>query len=334
MKTIKILVIILVVAIVGALVWAAFLPSDVKIEEKTVIKAPISKVFNQVNNFHNWQNWAPWQDSVYHTKYEGSQMGVGARMLWTDKKEGRSVQTITKSILNKEIVTELQFNKDSKPAKAYFYFTKLPSGTEVRWVMKLDDLSYPLGRFVGYMIEKGASYNFAKGLKKMKQYVETNKNKPDYDGYSIHKDKINIRFFLSSIDSAQMNFMKDKIGKDFAKILNTLTLAKIKPQGYPMVQWIRYSPKGISKYRCLIQTKKKQQSSGDIKTYTIPEGNFVWVKYIGPYSKSAIAWENINKYIKNNNLTVAGAPFEEYIIGPSNSADSSKWITNIYFPVK
>jgi effector-binding domain-containing protein len=334
MNTVKILLSIILVAIIGSLTWAFFLPADVHIEEKTTIDAPMENVFNQVNNFHNWKNWAPWQDTVYHTKFEGPQQGVGARMLWTDEKEGRSVQTITESKYGEEIVTELVFGKDENPAKAIFKFKETSNGVEVSWIMDVNNLSYPFGRFVGFMINKGASHNFKKGVEKMKEYVEANINTPYYDGYTINEDERATKYYIAYSDSGKMEELQSKIANAYSVIMKTMSENKITPKAYPIVEWNNFDPQGISSFTALMETGKDYKINGDAHSYTIPEGKFVWVKYIGPYEQSDIAWNNLDKYIKDNKLEMRGDPFEEYITDPGTEADSTKWITNIYFPVK
>jgi len=334
MNTIKIIFTILLVAIIGVLTWAFFLPADVHIEEKTTIDAPMEKVFNQVNNLHNWKNWAPWQDTVYHTKFEGEQEGVGAKMLWTDEKEGRSVQTIVESLYGEKVVTELVFGKDENPAKSVFNFNQTDAGVEVSWIMDVKNLSYPFGRFVGYMIKKGASHNFKKGVEIMKEYVEANKNVPDYSGFEIMDENRAASYYLAYSDSASMDELQPKIANAYSMILKTMSENNITPKSYPIVEWNKFVPNGVSRFTALMATGKDYNIQGDVHSYTIPQGRFIWVKYVGSYEKSAIAWNNLDKFVENNKLEMNGDPFEEYINDPSTEPDSSKLITNIYFPVK
>jgi hypothetical protein len=42
----------------------------------------------------------------------------------------------------------------------------------------------------------------------------------------------------------------------------------------------------------------------------------------------------LDKYIEDKGYTMNGAPFEQYITDPGMESDTSKWQTNIYFPVK
>ncbi len=335
MNVIKILVIILGTIILGALAWAITLPSNIHIERNVEIQAPVETVFKQVNNFHNWKNWAPYQDSTLFTKFEGPHKGLGSKILWTDKKEGRGENKIIESIPNSKVVTVLTFNKDNK-AQSTFSFHKIDNDKcNVIWSMDLNDLSFPFGRYVGFMIKKGADYNFNKALIKLKQFVEKNKNAPDYKGYNIYDENIKTKYFISILDSSTIKNMKSAISKDFEKVLKIMTKNKIAPKPYPTVEWNTYNPNGISQFRCLMPINNFNKDARNIKAfYEIAEGRTVWIKYIGSYEKSYIAWDLLDKYIKENNLKMNGAPYEEYILGPKSQPDSSKWITNIFFPVK
>ena len=42
----------------------------------------------------------------------------------------------------------------------------------------------------------------------------------------------------------------------------------------------------------------------------------------------------IVSYIKDNNLEMNGAPYEVYVTDPQDVPDPSKWITELYWPIK
>jgi effector-binding domain-containing protein len=334
MSSIKIILSILLAGILGSLIWALTLPANVHVEEKVIVNAPIEKVFSQVNNFHNWTNWSPYNDSVLHTKYEGSQEGVGAKMLWTDEKEGRSVQTIIISIPNEKVVTQLAFNDQKNEAQSHFHFKQVDQGVEVSWIMDVENLSFPFGRFVGYMIEKGAKHNFKKGLNKLKVYTEANISIPDYAGYTIHDEVLDAKNYLTIQDSGLSSELAGKMSSGFASLMKKMGELKITPKGYTATEWNGFNPEAISYFRCMIPVGNIKTIEGKIHTYTIASSRTIWIKYIGSYKKSGIAYETLDKYLEYKQLQMNGSPYEEYIVDPSTEKDSTKWITNIYFPVR
>jgi len=335
MNTVKILVTILVTAIVGTLIWALFLPSEVHISKSISIDSPVKRAFDQVNNFHNWQNWAPYQDSSYNARFDGNKEGVGAKMLWSDEKEGESINTIIESIPNEKVVTELAFN-EKKKAKSIFLFSEIDGKTEVTWKMDVNDLSFPFGRFVGFMIQKGAEHNFTLGLEALKTYVENNKNTPYYNGYTISDKIVEAKAYFALVNSSSMDVMKDKIDENFKLILTEMGKNNIAPIGYPIIEWNSYNPEAISNFRCMmgINNNVEIESISSGYLYQLPSRRVIWLKHQGAYEKSVAAWEALDQYVEENKLIMDGSPYEEYIVDPDTEPDTSKWITNIYFPIK
>ncbi|MCK5846843.1 MAG: SRPBCC family protein [Bacteroidales bacterium] len=334
MKTIRILTLILLGIIAATLIWAATLPSSYIVKETIEIEAPIEKVFSQVNNLRNWTYWSPWPDSIYHTKYVGNSEGIGAKMLWTDDKEGRGEQTILESINNSKVITELFFTEQGNSAKTEFQFFDTPAGTEVNWIMKGEDLSYPFGRFVGLVIKKGASHNFAIGLKQLKEYTESVKDQPDYLGYKIYDEVKEEQHFIAFIDSGNMDELKSKFRNNFDKINNKFKEIEKTPVGPAIAEWRAYNPEGSSTFACLLPLGGKLDISGNgLSYYNFPKRRVIWLTHSGSYSTSYKAWNTMDKYIKYNNLQKNGSPYEIYITGPMNEADTSLWVTNICFPV-
>ncbi len=335
MKTIKILTFILIGIIAAILIWAATLPSSYTINETIEIEAPIDKVFSQVNNLRNWSSWSPWTDSVYHTKYEGNSSGVGAKMLWTDDKEGRGVQSIIESIENKKIVTNLLFTNQGNSAITEFTFTEIPAGTIVNWSMEKSGLSYPFGRFVGLIIEKGAAFNFAIGLKQLKKHSEAIKDLPDYLGYRIYDEIKKEQHFIAYVSSGKTSELKTQFKNNYNLLANKLKEVNKEQTGPLVAEWRSYDPESNSAYACLIPIGGKLDFNNDgVSYYHFNERRIIWLTHSGSYETSYNAWNTLDKYIKFNNLQVSGDPYEVYITGPMNDADTNQWVTNICFPVE
>ena len=331
MKTVKILIFLLFGGLLAFLTWAYFLPANVHIEEKVKINSPTSIVFEQVNNLHNWKNWSLWNDSTLTTVFEGPESGLGAKLITLDPKEGKSVQTIIESQNQKLVVTKLVFNKENNEAKSYFYFETIGNETEVKWVMDVEDLSFPFGRFVGYMIKKGASINFAKGLNTMKTYLESNPIIQTESGYIIKDEMIDSKFYISYVDSGYINELSDKIQHSMGVLNENLNDLNIKSCGPSVVEWNSFNPDGISSFRSLLPIDTSMQEKPIF--YTIPKGRTIWLQHIGSYEASAAAWNALDLYMKNHQLEMRSSPYEEYLVSPEMESDTSRWITNIYFPV-
>jgi effector-binding domain-containing protein len=60
----------------------------------------------------------------------------------------------------------------------------------------------------------------------------------------------------------------------------------------------------------------------------------VKVTYLGAYESNNIAYEAAKNYIAEHKLEVTGEPWEEYENDPMEVKDPSKFITNVYWPIK
>jgi len=334
MKTIKILSLILIAIIVGLLIWAAVLPSELHIKESIHIKAPIGVVYNEINDLHNWNNWSSWKDSALSAKYEGAVKGVGARVIWTDKKEGTGTLTIIETESFNFIKTKMRMENSTKDAIMHFYFETKGDSVKVTWTRDITGLSYPFERFVGWMLEKGYKYNFKRSLESLRNYIEIQKAAPEYYGYEITENVYNGSQCLASNASATMANMAQEISTRFESIMKLANKHNLKPLGAPMVQWHSYHPEAESEFICMIPFELDSAiAAKNIYSMDFPKTKTIMVKYAGPYEGSYNAWMALDNYAVHHSLIVNGDPWEEYVIGPTNETDSTKWNTNIYFPI-
>lgn len=173
MKALKILGVVVLAIIVILLVVAAFLPSEVRIEKTTVMKAPAQEVFDQINCMKNWSAWSPWElaDPDMKSTYEGPECGEGSKHLWNGPKSGKGAQTITLSKPCSRIDTELDFYEGGK-AQAYWTFKEENGSTTVSWGFVSSDLKYPLDRLFGQMMKQMLQKSYIDGLNNLKALVE------------------------------------------------------------------------------------------------------------------------------------------------------------------
>jgi ribosome-associated toxin RatA of RatAB toxin-antitoxin module len=160
--------------IVLLLILAMFLPSSYRVERSTTINAPAEKVYNQVADFSNYMNWNPWtkmDPEAKNTVSENSK-GVGAVWSWEGKKVGKGSLTIEKAVENKSLETKLVFTAPRQDeGKGYWTFEETDGKTKVTWAME-GELGYPVGRFMGLMMEGMLGDSFEEGLTNIKEIVE------------------------------------------------------------------------------------------------------------------------------------------------------------------
>jgi len=75
-------------------------------------------------------------------------------------------------------------------------------------------------------------------------------------------------------------------------------------------------------------------SEGDVVESRLPGGRTLVTRHVGPYDKLHDAHMACLAYADENELTLNGAPWEVYFTDPDFEPDSSKWITEVCYPVE
>ncbi len=76
--------IVVAVAVIAILIFAASKPATYHVERSTTIAATPEKISPLVTDFHNWDQWSPWAklDPNMHVSYSGAPAGQGAIYEW------------------------------------------------------------------------------------------------------------------------------------------------------------------------------------------------------------------------------------------------------------
>jgi Polyketide cyclase / dehydrase and lipid transport. len=160
--------------VVIILVIALYLPNRYFYEKTVIIKKPCDIVVNQVANLHHYAEWNPWQQQHKNIQKEitGTPKTRGHCYAWEGKKVGKGSITI-RDIDNKHVFFQLEFIKPYKAqARDNWVFEEWGHGeTKVTW-QNFGDLSYPMGRIMGYIMNKPLDRQFNRGLKNLKTRCE------------------------------------------------------------------------------------------------------------------------------------------------------------------
>lgn len=168
-------ILIFILALVGLLlILAIFLPSSYRVERTATINASAGEIYSQVVDLNNYLKWNPWskmEPGAKNTISEKS-VGVGASWSWEGEIVGTGSLTIQKAEENKSVETKIVFTSPRQDeAKGIWSFEEADGKTIVTWAME-GELSYPIGRFMGLMMDGMMGKDFEKGLANIKEIVE------------------------------------------------------------------------------------------------------------------------------------------------------------------
>lgn len=166
---------ILLSLVVLALIAAAILPKDFKIEQSITIAKPKSEVFAYLKMMENGQKWEPWSkmDPSMTTELKGVDGTVGAVMSWSGNGEvGVGEKEIIAITENEKIDFELRFTKPMQAINKASLITEDAgeNQTKVTWMME-GRTPFPHNLLCNLMRGK-VNKDFATGLANLKAVFE------------------------------------------------------------------------------------------------------------------------------------------------------------------
>ncbi|TXI48645.1 MAG: polyketide cyclase [Lysobacter sp.] len=163
----KKILLVLVLAIAGVLIYAATKPDSFQVQRSATVAAPPEKVFALIDDFHRWGEWSPWEklDPAMKRSFGGPDRGVGATYAWEGNSDvGKGRMEIVESNAPGKLTIKLDFIEPFESGNTTeFVLTPKDGGTEVTWTMrgpspymtKLMDTVMSMDRMIGRDFETG-----------------------------------------------------------------------------------------------------------------------------------------------------------------------------------
>jgi len=337
MKFLKKLIIALLVIVILLLIVAVFLPSKRHVEESIYIKSPAKYVYEQVVKLKNWAKWSPFQegDTAMKVYYDGPTQGTGAIMKWESKKQGNGVMTIMETEPYKKIKTNVEFEGQGVSSSEWFFIEEGDS-TKVTWTLDIVNLKYPLGKLLGALMPGMIHKSFKQGLTSLKKVSEdyvTVMNTFKTSEITIKEMEKHYALYIK--DSSKCSEVDVIIGKLFGEVFQFIGMNMIECVSPPFVRYLVWDEK-TDKNVLEAGTFIKAPATGNerVKFQEIPAQKYARAIHTGAYETVYTTYTALEKYIKDNKLIQAGAPFEIYITDPEKEPDMTKWETEVLYPVK
>ncbi len=164
MKTIAI---IIAIAVLALLAFAATRSDNFRVERQINIKASPDRIFALISDFHRWSEWSPWEkiDPTMKRSFNGTANGEGAVYAWEGSgKAGAGRMEILSAPPSTKVQIKLDFIKPFEGHNtAEFTLNPLGTDTQVSWVMygpapfisKLMGIFFNMDKMIGADFETG-----------------------------------------------------------------------------------------------------------------------------------------------------------------------------------
>lgn len=341
MKAIKYIFILLLIFIVGGAIFFSLKDGNYTVTQSTVIDAPASVVYEQIEDFKSWKNWNLQFNENNETSVElGSQTkGVDAFYKFTDADiEGKiSITGIEENkVLRLERTCEQWFA--SSTSQESITLVKVENGTQVTWQMK--------GEFG--LVEKAFNTIFNKnrtinvddqyqqGLKNLSRVVIESMNV-----YATNVDGIietGGGYFLYMSASAKRENFQNLQSQMLQNITSYMERGRIESYGLPRIIYENRDPNADNLFFSVavpVQNKEITEIDSNVLYSYQEPGKAVKVTLNGAYDHLQEARDKGEEFILKNGLIKSETPpYEIYKTNPKETPNPADYRTEIYIPIQ
>jgi len=328
MKFFKLLLFVILglLGIIAILVIVA--PKDFTVKESITIDAPKSVVFKHIQNLKMQHAWNPWNeldpDQVV-TFSEGEDGVPGYKYEWSGPVNGNGFQQLV-SVDENTVVQDLVFTApyESK-SKVTFEVEETEEGTKVTWTME-GSMPIPMNAVLMFS-DMGMSNDFQRGLKNLEMMVSDFVSMPVYRGNEVKVVDIEPTRFLGIRENISMEDMQDFYASSYESLYGKLSKYDIGRASGLYYVWDEET--GTTD---MVATLVASKDVPALEFFELEmSGKALQVELIGDYKGLADAHWAIDDYMTDFGISIKEPVWEEYLVGPDEEADTSKWITKVTY---
>ena len=318
-------------------IYVATRPSEYEVKRTIVIKAPLSLVYNTVNEYKTWSKWGPWRenDETFTSEFPKETSGKNSGYSWTSRFEGNgNIKTIDLS--ENKFINQTIFTVRRGEANSIWQFESVAEGTKVTWTKNgtldfnskaffttMGDSELVFGDVLHITLRELDKYI----IQEMDKYSITNNGVVEYNGgYFVHL-------------TTECSF--EEMGAKLDKMLPEVLLYSIR-KGYPRAGNIftlyhKYDEKNKRvEFSSCIPVKERVNPDGAIALAYMEKERYHKTTLQGAYKYSEEAWTKAFEFAKEDGIKISenGKPFEVYRKGHTDSENPANWVTEIYLPIE
>lgn len=311
MKSIKYIIFLLLIAIIGISIYIAVQPNSFEVTRSRAIEAPASVIYETILDTSStdrasfWKKNEQLKSSSYNPPSSIQQSYTGkdianSELSWNLKPEGNGITNVTK---------RLSANNLSFLFKAKTIFS---GGLEQDIENQLDQ---DLTKLESDVIQSMEVYSIT------------------VDGITEHGGG----FYMYKTTSSTASNISNMMARQYADILNFMNDNNIPQTGMPFTIYNEMNDNGsvIMSNAIPVQNMVTVAEESNILCGYMDRTKVLKTTLKGNYTNLKEAWERSQDYIKDNGLEQADMnPFEIYTNDPSEVPNPANWTTELYIPIK
>jgi len=311
MKKVFTFLLVLIVVALGAIYL--FIPARLVVAREVLVRANSVGVYRTVANEKSWAKWWPGSMGANINSsflYNGYQFDVSNKIF-------KSVEVLIK-------------NNEQEYSSAILFIPITRDSSLIRWEVPIENGNNPIKRLTNYFQARKIANTISNPLQSMKAFMETEEN---IYGLSVKQSMVVDTAFISTRtifnhfpSTEEVYAMIDKLHSHVAK-------QNGKENGYPMLNID--SSGGVKEYEVMvaIATDRILPEAGDIKLKRMIQGNILVAQVTGGPFIVSNGLSQLNEYVRDHQKTPAAIPFQLLVTDRLKEKDTTKWVTELRYPV-
>ncbi|MDI6051075.1 SRPBCC family protein [Flavobacterium sp. XS2P24] len=337
MRILKYLFLLLLLSFVALSIFVATQKGDFTVERSQIINSPKSTVFNFVNDYRNWEDFSSWivEDPEMQITYPKKTIGPGASFSW-EGKEGNG-DMLTLFVKENDSISQ-KMNYDGTSSSVFWSFKDTIGGTKVTW-KTTGKMSFTMKVYTAFNggINKIIGKTYEKSLANLDKTLDF-----EINTYAVKVNGLVKKlgtFYLRQTFTSEISKVIKNAQIVFPKMITFCEQNNIELNGKPFIIYHTYDPvKGLTKLSfCVpIKTQILTSSGSDILTGKLEPFEAIKTTLTGDYSHTKKALDKAKTHINTNRIVLdpTFSHLENFTISKTEIKNPSKWVTEIYYPIK
>ena len=300
-----------------AFLIAAFyiiIPGKIKIKETIPVKAAFPAVSRILTNYNNWTQWWP-----------GHTFLASGKTIFANNAEQFNPQGNAFNLIDIDIYS----GGDTIASRMELAFLKEDS-MMITWSATKVITNNPFARFFDYKDGRHTRKNMRKLLEHIRSFFEKPNN---VYGFIVHKTKV----VDSVLISTRRSFTQRPTEKDIDAMIQSLKTYiaenKAVEKNYPMLNVAKID----SNYYEVMTAIPVDRALPDTKEFAtklmLKGGNILEAQIQGGPHTIETSFKEFEAYRSDHQYTSPAIPFQLLVTDRVKEADTTKWITKLYYPI-
>lgn len=149
---------------------------------------------------------------------------------------------------------------------------------------------------------------------------------------SIERRELPVQTILFVRTTAARHELPNAIAQGVGKVYMHAQTAGAALDGHPFTRYLSAGP-GLLEIEVGFRVAAAAAGADDVASGELPAGEAAVAVHAGPYDQLAETYAALERWIAQNGLRPAGAPWEWYVTDPADHPDPADWRTEVYWPV-